>query len=134
LSSFFAGSFLVLYFGLDIGAGPIVWAATAIHPNPRLVGTGTLGQASVEMWQRGMEFNVFLPIKQTFLHSSELFTARPQVAEFAEVCSQKAYQGLEWLDSVLATRRYFAGGVYHYRRHYSSCGHGFHKLSSRGKI
>ena len=33
-----------------------------------------------------MEFNVFLPIEQTFLHSSELFKARPQVAEFAEVC------------------------------------------------
>jgi hypothetical protein len=29
LSSFFAGSFLGLYFGLDIGAGPIAWAATA---------------------------------------------------------------------------------------------------------
>jgi len=25
---------------------------------------------------------------------------------------QKAYQGLEWLDSVLATRRYVAGDVY----------------------
>jgi hypothetical protein len=30
LSSFFAGSILVLYFGLDIGAGPIAWAAAAI--------------------------------------------------------------------------------------------------------
>ena len=83
-----------------------------LHPNPPLMGTGTLGQASVEMWQRRMEFNVFLPIEQTFLHSSELFRARPQVAEFAEVCRRKAYQGLEWLDSVFATRRYVAGDVY----------------------
>jgi hypothetical protein len=42
------------------------------------MGTGTLGQALVEMWQRRIEFNVFLPIEQTFLHSSELFKARPQ--------------------------------------------------------
>jgi glutathione S-transferase len=35
-----------------------------LHPNPPLMGTGTLGQASVEMWQRRMEFNVFLPIEQ----------------------------------------------------------------------
>jgi glutathione S-transferase len=43
------------------------------HPNLSLMGTGTLGQGSVEMWQRRMEFNVFLPIEQIFLHSSQLF-------------------------------------------------------------
>jgi glutathione S-transferase len=83
-----------------------------LHPNPPLMGTGTLGQASVEMWQRRMELYVFFPIELTFLHSSELFKARPQVAEFAEVSRQRAYQGLEWLDAVLATRRYVAGDDY----------------------
>src|SRR6266436_7300990 len=65
-----------------------------LHPNAPLMGTGTLGQASVELWQRRMELNVFLPIEQTFLHRSELFKARTQVAEFAGVCRKKAYQGL----------------------------------------
>lgn len=83
-----------------------------LYPNPPLMGIGTLGQAVVEMWQRRMEFNVFLPIEQTFLHTSEWFKSRPQVAEFAEVCRQKGYQGLEWLNTVLATRRFVAGDDY----------------------
>jgi glutathione S-transferase len=83
-----------------------------LYPYPPLMGTGALGQATVEMWQRRMEFNVFLPIEQTFLHTSEWFKSRPQVAEFAEVCRLKGYQGLEWLNSILAPRRYVAGDEY----------------------
>ena len=54
---------------LELDDGTVLTETVAIcryfeelHPEPALFGTGALGKALVEMWQRRMEFNLFLPV------------------------------------------------------------------------
>jgi glutathione S-transferase len=40
----------------------------ALHPDPPLFGRGALDTASVEMWNRRVEFHLFLPVTTVFQH------------------------------------------------------------------
>jgi len=83
------------------------------HPEPPLFGSGARERAFVEMWQRHMELEVFLPIAQTFRNTHRFFAGRiPQVAEYGEVCRKTALARLAWLDGVLADREFVAGDRY----------------------
>jgi glutathione S-transferase len=65
------------------------------------------------MWQRRMEFEVALPIMQTFRNTHAFFKGRiPQVPEYGEVCRKAAESRLRWLDEVLADRPFVAGERY----------------------
>ena len=84
-----------------------------LQPEPPLMGTDAKDRALVEMWQRRMEFELFLPITQVFRNGHAFFKGRiPQVPEYGEVCRKHAEQRLEWLDGVLADRPFVAGERY----------------------
>jgi glutathione S-transferase len=85
-----------------------------LHPEPVLFGTGALGRAQVEMWQRRMEFNLFTPVAQAFrhIHPAMKEWEVPQVPEWGEANKPKAVEFLRLLDKELAGREFIAGGSY----------------------
>ena len=105
---------------LELDDGPTIAESVAIcryfeelQPDPPLMGTDAKDRAVVEMWQRRMEFELFLPITQVFRNGHAFFKGRiPQVPEYGEVCRKHAEQRLEWLDGVLADRPFVAGERY----------------------
>jgi glutathione S-transferase len=81
-----------------------------IQPDPPLFGLDTKDRATVEMWNRRMEFALLIPIADAFRQRHEFFKGRiRQVPEFAEVQKLNALDNLVWLDKELAHRRYIAG-------------------------
>lgn len=81
-----------------------------LHPEPPLFGVGAKERASVDMWNRRMEFNVLQPIADSFRQRHEFFKGRiRQCPDYAEVQRQNAEDSLKWLDSELANRRFIAG-------------------------
>lgn len=85
-----------------------------LHPEPALFGTGALGRAKVEMWQRRMEFNLFTPVAQAFrhIHPAMKEWEVPQVPEWGEANKPKAVEFLRLLDKELADREFIAGESY----------------------
>jgi glutathione S-transferase len=81
-----------------------------LHPEPPLFGTDARDRALVEMWNRRMEIELFMPITQVFRNGHEFFKGRiEQVPEYGEVCRRAAAKRLEWLDGELAGRDFVAG-------------------------
>jgi glutathione S-transferase len=102
----------------------------ATHPEPPLMGTDARDQAIVEMWQRRMELEVFVPITQVFRNLHPFFAGRiPQVAEYGEVCRKAAEARLAWLDTVLADREFIAGPRYTIADITALCGIDFGRVS-----
>lgn len=85
-----------------------------IQPEPVLFGTGALGKAQVEMWQRRMEFNLFFPVAQAFrhIHPAMKEWEVPQVPEWGEANKPKALDFLVLMDAELALREYAAGDAF----------------------
>ena len=84
-----------------------------LQPDPPLMGTDAKDRAAIEMWQRRMEFELFLPITQVFRNGHAFFKGRiPQGPVYGVVCRKHAEQRLEWLDGVLADRPFVAGERY----------------------
>jgi glutathione S-transferase len=83
----------------------------SLHPEPALFGRDGREAAFVDMWQRRMEFELFLPVAFAFRHSHPRLAVleRPQVPEFAQAQRARAVSAMRWLDDVLATRPYVAG-------------------------
>jgi glutathione S-transferase len=86
----------------------------ALHPDPPLFGRGALQSALVEMWNRRIEFHLFLPVSNIFrhLHPAMKDMEQPQVKEWGEANKPRALSFLEHLDSELATRSFIAGDAY----------------------
>ena len=85
----------------------------ALHPEPPLMGLDTTDRAIVEMWQRRMEFELFLPIGLCFRHTSPMMAAlEQQVPQFGEICRGRALKRIELLDHDLADRQFIAGDRY----------------------
>ena len=102
-----------------------------LQPEPPLMGTDAKDRAVVEMWQRRMEYEVFLPITQVFRNGHAFFKGRiPQVPEYGEVCRKHAEQRLEWLDGVLADRPFIAGERYTIADITALCAIDFGRVSS----
>jgi len=102
-----------------------------LQPEPPLMGTDAKDRAVVEMWQRRMEYEVFLPITQVFRNGHAFFKGRiPQVPEYGEVCRKHAEQRLEWLDGVLADRPFVAGERYTIADITALCAIDFGRVSS----
>ncbi|CAJ0880857.1 glutathione S-transferase [freshwater sediment metagenome] len=83
----------------------------SLHPEPPLFGRSGREQAFVEMWQRRMEFQLFMPVAHAFRHSHPRMAVleQPQIPQFAEVQRARAVDALQWLDGELAGRRHVAG-------------------------
>ena len=84
---------------LELDDGTVLCESVAIcryfeelQPEPALFGRGALGKAQVEMWQRRMELNLFLPVGQAFrhIHPAMKEWEVPQVPEWGEANKPKA--------------------------------------------
>lgn len=103
---------------LELDDGTVLTESVAIcryfeelHPTPALFGTGALGKAQVEMWNRRLELNFFLPVASAFrhIHPAMQDWERPQIPEWGEANKPKAINFLELFDAELASREYVCG-------------------------
>jgi glutathione S-transferase len=85
-----------------------------IAPRPALFGEGPVGRASVEMWNRRVEFGLFGTVAAVFrhLHPKMSHLEVPQVAQWGEANKAKVAEMLHLLDAVLADRPFIAGPNY----------------------
>ena len=106
---------------LELDDGEVITETIAIcryfeelHPEPNLFGIGALERARVEMWQRRLEFYLFLPVAQTYRHThpAAKVLESPQIAEWAEVNRGRALTNMARLDAALADRPFMAGERY----------------------
>ena len=122
---------------LELDDGTFIAESVAIcryfeetHPEPPLMGTDARDPAIVEMWQRRMELEVFVPITQVFRNLHPFFAGRiPQVAEYGEVCRKAAEARMAWLDTILADREFIAGPRYTIADITALCGIDFGRVS-----
>ena len=103
---------------LELDDGTVLCELVAIcryfeetNPDPALFGRGALGKAKVEMWQRRMEFNLYVPVSHAFrhIHPAMKEWEVPQVPEWGEANKPKALDFLVLLDAELALREFAAG-------------------------
>ena len=100
------------------------------QPEPPLFGVDARDRALVEMWQRRMELELFIPIAQVFRNSHPFFAGRiPQVAEWGEVNRKHALATMTWLDRELADREFVAGPRYTIADVTALCGVDFGRVS-----
>jgi glutathione S-transferase len=82
-----------------------------LHPEPPLFGRGALEAALVEMWNRRIEFHLYLPVSYVFqhLHPAMKALVDPQVPAWGEVNKPRIFSFLRFLDGELKSRAYVAG-------------------------
>jgi glutathione S-transferase len=105
---------------LELDDGTILTETVAIsryleelHPEPSLFGRTPLERAQIEMWNRRMELELFIPMAQVFRNIHPFFKDRiPQVPEYGEVCRKQVASRTKWLDRELAGRPFVAGPRY----------------------
>ncbi len=85
-----------------------------LHPEPPLFGEGPVGKASVEMWNRRVEFGLFGAVAAVFrhLHSKMSHLEVPQIAEWGEANKAKVAEMLLLLDDILVDRPFIVGADY----------------------
>ena len=83
----------------------------ALQPKPSLFGQTPLEIATIEMWQRRVEFKLFLPIAAAFRHTHPAMAKYevPQVMEWGEANRPKAIAAMAMLDHQLAHSTFIAG-------------------------
>jgi len=86
----------------------------ALAPDPPLFGRGALGAALIEMWNRRIEFHLFLPVATIFqhLHPAMKIMVDPQVADWGEANKPRVIAFLRYLDGELQSRPFVAGSDY----------------------
>ena len=103
---------------LELDDGTVLTESVAIcryfeelHPEPALFGTGALGKALVEMWNRRAEFELYLAVQAAFrhLHPGMAGYEVPQVAEWGEVNKGRAIEAMRLFDRQLAANRFVVG-------------------------
>jgi glutathione S-transferase len=106
---------------LELDDGTIITETVAIcryfeelHPEPALFGTGPVGRATVEMWQRRVELNLMACVAAAFrhIHPAMKEWEIPQIPEWGEANKPKAIEFLKFLDRELAQRTFIAGDSY----------------------
>lgn len=84
------------------------------HPAPPLFGEGAKGKALVEMWQRRLEMQLFLPVAHAFrhLHPAMAGYEVPQVPDWGNANRERAAEYMQILDRDMADRTYVAGDAF----------------------
>ena len=81
-----------------------------LNPEPNLFGTTSLEMATIEMWQRRVEMNFMAEVAGAFRNITGFFKDRETcVAEWGQVCAEKAPKALNMFDTQLAQNEYLAG-------------------------
>lgn len=84
-----------------------------LQPEPALMGRSALEQAQIEMWQRQVEFALFMQVGMCFQHSTGYFKDRmTPVPEYGAVAGEMAKKYLSVLDRQLAKHEFVAGDSY----------------------
>jgi len=83
----------------------------ALNPQPPLFGKNALEIALIEMWNRRVEFHLYLPVSAVFqhLHPAMKALVDPQVPNWGEANRPRVFDFLRLLDGELKTRPYVAG-------------------------
>jgi glutathione S-transferase len=106
---------------LELDDGTIICESIAIcryfeqlQPEPALFGTGAKDMATVEMWERRVEFHLLGPVSHVFRNSHPAMKEMevPQVPAWAEANKPRVIEFLGLLDRELGARRYIAGERY----------------------
>ena len=106
---------------LELDDGTVITESIAIcryfeelHPEPALFGTGALGRARVEMWNRRLELGLYMAVAAAFRHTHPAMAdwEVPQVAAWGEANRPKALEFLQLFDAHLAENRFAAGDEY----------------------
>ena len=106
---------------LELDDGTVISESVAIcryfeeiHPEPPLFGTGAVGRAQVEMWQRRLEFGLLGTVAAVFRHLHPAMSEMevPQVAAWGEANKPKVLEFLQLLDRHLADRRFICGDAF----------------------
>ncbi|GAA6186517.1 MULTISPECIES: glutathione S-transferase family protein [Alteromonadaceae] len=85
----------------------------ALQPEPALMGTTPLQQAQIEMWQRQVEFALFMQVGMCFQHTTGYFKDRmTPVPEYGEVAGISASKYLNVLEKRLGQSEYVAGDTF----------------------
>jgi glutathione S-transferase len=85
-----------------------------LQPEPALFGSGPLGTALVEMWNRRVELYFFMPVASVFqhLHPAMAKMVNPQVPQWAEANKPRIGEFLQILDAELKGRPFIVGSDY----------------------
>ncbi|GAA0859579.1 glutathione S-transferase [Aliiglaciecola litoralis] len=84
-----------------------------LHPEPLLMGETALQQAKIEMWQRQVEFGLFMQVGMCFQHSTGYFKDRmTPIAEYGELAGKTASKYLHVLEKQLAQSEFIAGDTF----------------------
>jgi glutathione S-transferase len=83
----------------------------ALQPDPPLFGKGALQSALIEMWNRRIEFHLYIPVSTVFQHLHPAMKAMvdPQVSAWGEANKPRIFDFLRFLDGELKSRPYVAG-------------------------
>src|ERR1700750_2375183 len=78
----------------------------ALWPEPNLFGLTAVEQATVEMWQRQLEWRLLLPIAQVLRHTPPRMAEmeNPQVPDWAAVNRPRALKAMAIVDEALRER------------------------------
>ena len=82
-----------------------------LQPEPPLFGVGALERARIEMWQRRIEFELYLAVQAAFRHTHPAMAALevPQVPAWGEANRPRALAMLAHVDAELAQLPFIAG-------------------------
>ena len=82
-----------------------------LQPQPNLMGDGALEEATIEMWCRRIEFQVYYPARWVLRHSeARLKALEPvQIPQWADVNRERLSQSLVAVDNQLAVDPWIAG-------------------------
>ncbi len=103
---------------LELDDGTILCESVAIcryieelYPEPNLMGRDAIERAVVEMWQRQIELEFFLPVANAFRHLHPMAKALEpvQIREWGELNQKRAVAAMRGLDHDLAGRQFIAG-------------------------
>lgn len=85
-----------------------------LHPSPPLFGTGALGRAQVEMWNRRVELGLFARVTHAFRHLIPAMSVmeKPQIAEWGEANKARIVPELQRLDQQLGQNAFIAGDAF----------------------